>query len=59
MFFSWVEDKIVAYRLLLIWENIVALVKHWEAQPKSKGPSSRSYENLKASVKDPLTVADL
>ena len=58
-FFSWVEDKIVADRLLLIWENIMALVKHWEAKPKSKRPSSRSYENLKVSVNDPLTVAKL
>ena len=46
-FFSWFEDKIVADRLLLIWENIVPVVKHWEAKPKSKRPSSRSYENLK------------
>ena len=32
----------------------MALVKHWEAKPKSKRPSSRSSENLKASVNDPF-----
>ena len=37
----------------------MALVKHWDAKPKSKRPSSRSYETLKASVNDPLTVAKL
>ena len=37
----------------------MALVKHWDAKPKSKRPSSRSYENLKASVNDQLTVAKL
>ena len=58
-FFSWVEDKIVADRLSLISENIVALIKHWEAKPKSKRPSSRSYENFKVSVNHPLTFAKL
>ena len=37
----------------------MALVKHWQAKPKSKRPSSRSYKNFKVSVGDPLTVAKL
>ena len=36
-----------------------SLVKHWESKPKSKRPSSKSYENLKAAVNDPLTTAKL
>ena len=57
--FSWVEDKIVADRLKCIWENIKSLVKHWESKPKSKRPSTKSYENLKAAVDDPLATANL
>ena len=57
--FSWVEDKIAADRVVYIGQNIKSLVKHWESKPKSKRPSSKSYENLKAAVNDPLTTAKL
>ena len=44
---------------MYIWENIKSLVKDWESKPQSKRPSSKSYENLKAAVNDPLTAAKL
>ena len=44
---------------MYIWENIKSLVKHWESKLKSKRSLSKSYENLKAAVNDPLTTAKL
>ena len=35
------------------------LSKHQGAKPKSRTPSSRSYENLKATINNPFTVAKL
>ena len=40
-------------------ENVKVLSKHPGAKPKSKRPSSRSYENLKVTVNNPFTVAKL
>ena len=55
----WVEDKKVADRLLTIWPNMVKIVKFWESLLKSKHPSSKSYENVKAAVQNQLTPAKL
>ena len=44
---------------MYILENIKSLVKYWESKLKSKRPSSKSYENLKAALNDPLTTAKL
>ena len=37
----------------------MVLSKHQGAKPKSRTPSSRSYENLKATINNPFTVAKL
>ncbi|XP_057299676.1 uncharacterized protein LOC130630266 [Hydractinia symbiolongicarpus] len=55
----WVEDKVVAERLIEIWENIVKIVKFWEGLPKSKRPASKSYGYVKDAAKDLLTPAKL
>ena len=57
--FRWVEDKVVAERLIEIWDNVIKIVKFWEGLPKSKRPSSKSYENVKTAAKDLLTPAKL
>ena len=59
LFFSWVEDLLVAERLLAIWNDIVKLVKYWEALPKAKQPSSKSYMNVKMALADDLIPAKL
>ena len=53
------EDKKVADRLLEIWPNIVKIVDFWQSLPKSKRPSSKSFENVLKAVKDPLTTVKL
>lgn len=49
----------VAERLLLIWDNICKLAKHWDKLPKYKQPSSKSYLNVKSAVDDVLTKVKL
>ena len=53
-FFRWVEDKQVADRLVLLWPNIIQMMKFWECKPKSKRPTSKSYLNLKNVYTDSL-----
>ena len=48
----WIEDKIVADRLLDIWENIVKLVRYYEKLPKSKQPFSKSFVNVQKACND-------
>ena len=57
--FRWVEDKVVAERLIEIWDNIVKIVKFWEGLPKSKRPAYKSYASVKSAVEDLLTPAKL
>ena len=59
LFLRWVEDKKVADRLLEIWPSILKIGAFWEKLPKSRRPSSKSYLNLDAAVKDPFTPAKL
>ena len=42
----WIEDESVAERALLLWSNIVKIIKFWEGLCKSKTPQNKSYENL-------------
>ena len=51
LFFSWVEDVPAAERLLTIWDNITKLVKYWEALLKAKRPSSKSYMNVRCTLR--------
>ena len=59
LFFCWVEDILVAERFLTIWNDIMRLVKYWEALPKAKRPSSKSYMNVKIAVANDLIPAKL
>ena len=49
----------MAERLIEIWSNIKHLAKFWLSLPKSKRPSSKSYEVVVEAVADPLVVAKL
>ena len=42
----WVEDQAVAERGILVWSNMVKIVKHWESLCKSERPQNKSYETL-------------
>ena len=49
----------MAERLIEIWSDIKHLAKFWLNLPKSKRPSSKSYEVVVEAVADPLVVAKL
>jgi len=55
----WTESKPAAERAITIWPNIEKMVSFWEKQPTSKRPKSKSYDNVKKAVNDPLTVVKL
>ena len=55
----WIEDKGVSDRLIELWDNIKKVFDFWEGLAKSKIPKSKSYENVKAHINDPLTLAEL
>ena len=57
--FRWVENKTVATRLNNIWDNLDKLYTFWDSLPKSKRPSSKSYDTLKAVLDDKLMPAKL
>ena len=57
--FRWVENKVVAERLLSIQPNIKAVITFLEKVPKSKQPSSNSYVVIKDAVKDLFLSAKL
>ena len=54
-----VEEKKVAEKLIKLWPNMVKLYDFWSSLAKSKRPDSKSYENVKKGIDDPLTVAKL
>ena len=45
--------------MIEILENIKKVLKFWERLPKSKRPKSKSYENVKRAVDDPLLIVKL
>ena len=55
----WVEDKKAADRLLELWENLTKIMNFWQSLPKSKRPSCKSYEHLKAATNNVLTPLKL
>ena len=55
----WVENNVVAERLLSIWPNIKVVITFWEKLPESKQPSSNSYVVIKDVVKDLFLPAKL
>ena len=52
----WVENKVVADRLLEIWTNMRSIIKFWNKLPKYKQPSCQSFDNVKKAVTDPKAV---
>ena len=50
----WIEDEVVAERALLLWPNIVKVVKYWEGLCKSKRPKNKSYETITKHYLDEL-----
>ena len=55
----WVENKKVADRLIVVWDNMKKNISFWEKLQKSKRPLSKSYLTVKESVEDPLVTAKL
>ena len=55
---GWVEDKKVADRLLKLWGNLTKII-NWQSLPKSKRPSCKSYEHVKAGTNGVLTPLKL
>ena len=55
----WVEDKVVAEKLIKLWPNMVKLFEFWSSLCKSRQPSSKSYENTKKGIEDPLIIPKL
>ena len=58
-FFSWVENKETANRMIEILDNLVKLLEFSERLPKSKRPNSKSYEKGKCALIDPLLIVKL
>ena len=53
----WVEDTVVADRLIEIWGSIIKNVRHWEKLPKSTQPASKSFLKVQEAVNDEFAVA--
>ena len=53
------EDKAVAEKLIEIWPNLIKVFDFWNGLPKSRRPSSKSFENTKIGIEDPFTVVKL
>lgn len=56
---SWIEDGIVADRLLEIWDNTTKLVIFYENLPKSKRQYSETFLDIQTAITNVLTVAKL
>ena len=57
--YRWVENKVVANRLIELWPSIEKKVRYWNKFSKSKQPRSKSYENVLQAVDDPFTTIKL
>ena len=57
--YRWVENKVVADRLIELWPSIEKTVRYWNKLSKSKQPRSKSYENVLQAVDDPFTTIEL
>ena len=55
----WVEDKMVAEKLIKLWPNMIKVFDFWNSLCKSKRPFSKSYENTRKGIEEPLTDAKL
>ena len=55
----WVEDTVIADKLIEIWDNIIKIVRYWEKSPKSKQLASKSFLKVQEAVKDKFAVAKI
>ena len=55
----YVEEKMVAEKLIKLWLNIIKVFDFWNGLCKSKRTCSKSYENTRKGIEEPLTVAKL
>ena len=55
----WVEDKMVAEKLIKLRPNMIKVFDFWNSLCKSKQPCSKSCKNTKKGTEDPLTVTKL
>ena len=53
----WVEDTVVADRLIEIWDSTIKIVRYWEKLPKSKQSTSKSFLKVQEAVNDKFAVA--
>ena len=53
----WVEDKMVAEKLIKLWPNMIKVFNFWNGLCKSKRHCSKSYENTRKGIEEPLTIA--
>ena len=53
----WIEDQKVALGAIEIWDNVCQICRFWKSLPKSKRPSSKSYQTVLLATKDPLTLS--
>ena len=51
----WVDDEKVAVRAINIWNDVCQLYGFWQALPKSKRSSGKSYVTVKDATNDCLT----
>ena len=58
-FFSLVQNKELADRMIEILDNLLKLLEFWERLPKSKRPKSKSYKKVKCALVDPLLIVKL
>ena len=55
----WVEDTVVADRLIEIWESVTKIVRYWESLLKSKQPFSKSFFKVREAINDKFILAKL
>ena len=53
----WVEDTVVANRLIEIWDSIIKIVRYWKKLPKSKQPASKNFLKVQEAVNDKFAVS--
>lgn len=57
--FGWVEKKKVFDRMIEILDNSEEIPRFWNVLLKSKYQKSKSYENVKGALDDPLLIVKL
>ena len=55
----WVENKLVAERMIELWQNLIKLINFWTSLPKSKQPTCKSYGSVCDAVQDPFMILKL